>query len=415
MKEVLKEVYSSILQHKLRSLLTGFGIAWGIFILLVLLAAGNGFRSGMLAMFGGYASNSIWVTGQWVSQAKIGGMQTGTRVYFDKATADKLKKRFRQIQSISSEISFDNANPIGYKGYTGSFDVKGIDKDYNTIKLLEIKEGRFLNALDYKEKRRVVVIGNRVKEILFKNENPVGKYIRIGGAFFQIVGVLSSGTIFSMMEQNSIYTPIVSLQHTFNLENKFYTFGVLLYPNSGAEVFENEMRRFLSEEIGFDKIDRGALYINNIQLQVSAFNSLFNGIDIFLWVLGGCFLLTGMIGITNIMLVVVKERTVEFGIRKALGATPESIVFLVISEALIITVLFGFIGLLFGYLGIILYNWIVMALQTGRPEIFGRASLDWYIVLAAFILLIISGVVAGLFPARKAAKIMPVETLNKAV
>lgn len=415
MKDILMEVYASILQHKVRSFLTGFGIAWGIFILIVLLAAGNGFRSGMLAMFGGYASNSIWVTGQWVSQAKIGGTPSGTRVHFNESITNKLKKRFRQIQTISSETNLENANPIGYKGHIGHFEVKGINKEYNTIKLLEIEEGRFLNELDYSEKRRAVVVGSRVKETLFKNENPIGKQISIAGVFFQVVGVLKAGTLFSIMEQNCIYVPIVSLQNTFNIDNEFLTFGALLHGNTTVETFENELRDFLSQEIGFDGNDRGALYVNNIQLQVSAFNSLFNGINVFLWALGICLLLTGMIGITNIMLVVVKERTVEIGIRKALGATPESIMMLIISEALIITIVFGLLGLLSGYLGIILYNWIVSALQTGQPEIFARASIEWYIVLAAFALLIVTGVIAGLLPSQKAAEIMPVETLNKAV
>jgi putative ABC transport system permease protein len=415
MKEILKEIAVSIKEHKARSILTGFGIAWGMFILIVLLGAGNGFRSGMLAMFSGYASNSIWVTGQWVSQAKAGGIQSGSRVHFKESVTGKLQKRFPQIKSVSLEISLENTNPIGYKKYSGHFDVKGIDSEYNTVKLLEIEEGRFLNELDYKELRRVAVIGDRVKERLFKNENPIGKQISIAGVFFQVVGVLKAGTLFSMMEQNNIYTPLMSLYHTFNLTKEFLTFGALLHEKTAVETFETELRNFLSQEIGFDKNDRNALYVNNIQLQVTAFNSLFNGIDVFLWALGICFLLSGMIGIINIMLVVVKERTVEIGIRKALGATPESIIFLIVSEALIITVLFGLMGLLLGYMGMGIYNWIVSALQTGQPEIFARASLEGYIVVSAFVLLIVSGIVAGLLPAQKAAKIMPIETLNKAV
>jgi putative ABC transport system permease protein len=309
----------------------------------------------------------------------------------------------------------ENANPVGYRGHIGYFDVRGIDRDYNTIKLLEIEEGRFLNELDYRELRRVVVIGSRVKETLFRNENPVGKHISIAGVFFQVVGVIKAGTIFSMMEQNNIYTPIVTVFHTFNLAKEFLTFGALLHEKTMAETFETELRNFLSKEIGFDKKDKRALYVNNIQLQVKAFNSLFNGINIFLWVLGICFLLSGMIGITNIMLVVVKERTLEIGIRKALGATPESIVMLILSEALIITIVFGLTGMLLGYAGMGIYNWIVSALQTGQQEIFAKATIEWYIVLLAFILLVVSGAVAGILPAQKAAKIMPVETLSKVV
>ncbi|MDR1501597.1 MAG: ABC transporter permease [Prevotella sp.] len=415
MKEIIKEIFASMRAHKARSILTGFGVTWGIFILIILLAAGNGFRSGMLALFGDYASNSIWVTGQWVSNAKVGGVQSGSKVYFNETVMANLKSRFPQIQSISSEISLENANLIGYKGVTGRFDVKGISENYNLIKLLDAGDGRFLNHLDYNERKRVVVIGNRVKETLFKNENPIGKHINISGAFFKVVGVLKSGTLFSVMEQNSIYAPVTTLQYMFNLNNEYQTLGVLVSANTKVETFENELRNFLAQEIGFNEDDKGALYINNIQLQVSAFNSLFNGVDIFLWVLGICFLLTGMLGITNIMLVIVNERTGEIGIRKALGATPESVVILIISESLIITILFGLLGLLFGYLGIYIYNWIISAVQTGQPEVFARASLEWYVVLSSFVLLVIAGAVAGLFPARKAAEIMPVETLNKAV
>lgn len=415
MKEIIKEILASMKAHKARSILTGFGVTWGIFILIILLAAGNGFRSGMLALFGDYASNSIWVTGQWVSNAKVGGVQSGSKVYFNETVIANLKSRFPQIQSISSEISLENANMIGYKGYTGRFEVKGISENYNLIKLLDAEDGRFLNHLDYNEKKRVVVIGNRVKETLFKNENPIGKHINISGAFFQVVGVLKSGTLFNVMEQNSIYAPATTLQYMFNLNNECQTLGALVSTSTKVETFENELRNFLAQEIGFNEDDKGALYINNIQLQVSAFNSLFNGIDIFLWVLGICFLLTGMLGITNIMLVVVNERTAEIGIRKALGATPESVVILIISESLIITILFGLLGLLFGYLGIYIYNWIISAVQTGQPEVFARASLEWYVVLSSFVLLVVAGALAGLFPARKAAEIMPVEILNKAV
>ncbi len=415
MNEVLQEVYASIKEHKARSILTGFGVAWGMFILIVLLGAGNGFRSGILNMFSGYASNSIWVTGQWVSNTTAGGVQSGSRIKFNEEIITKLKNRFREIKYISLERSSDNANSVGYKGNEGWFDVKGIEKDYMKIKSLEMGTGRFLNDFDYRDKRRVVVIGKRAKETLFEDEEPVGKYVRIAGMFFQVVGTLKEGTLLSMMEQNSIYMPNVTLENTFSLDREFFTFGALLHENTSVETIENEWRDFLSKEIRFDKNDWGALYINNVQLQVKAFNTLFNGIDVFLWVLGVCFLLSGMIGITNIMMVVVKERTSEIGIRKAIGATPGSIVTLILSESLIITIFFGIIGLSLGYMGMRVYNWIVSSLQTGQQVAFEKASIEWYVVLSAFLLLIISGIAAGIFPAQKAAKIMPVETLNKVV
>ena len=412
-EELLNEVVASISQHKMRTFLTGFSITWGIFILIILLGIGNGFRAGMLNLFSGYASNSIWVTGNQTSEARIGGLQSGEKVRFSDDILRKIKNRFPEVQTVSTEISLGNINQISYKANTIQLETKGIGEDYMKIKSLEIEKGRFLNKKDFKEQRRVVIIGKRVKDLLFENEEPVGKQISIAGVFFQVVGILKEGTIFSMMEQNSIYITDATLLNTFNPDKEYITFGALLCEKSAIEPFENQLRVFLAEQMGFNKEDKRALYVNNIQLQVSAFNALFDGINIFLWILGICFLLSGMIGITNIMLVVVKERTNEIGIRKAIGATPSSIIQLIISESLIITIGFGFIGVLFGYIGIIFYNQIAVTLQSNRQAIFEKAYIENSVVLTAFFLLILSGALAGLFPAQKAAKILPVEILNQ--
>ena len=413
--ELLHEVYSSLKQHKVRSILTGFSITWGIFILIVLLGAGNGFRNGLLNTFSGYASNSIWVTGSRVSRATNDGLQAGAQVRFNDDLLNRLKKRFIEIQQIASEVSLPAANPTVYRDNTGWFEIKGISEDYLNIKSLEIGEGRLLNHLDYLEERRSVIISEHVRDILFDKENPVGKYIGIEGVMFQIIGVLKSGTLFSLMEQNSIYTPSTTLLNTYNLEREYATFGAILHENTTIETFEERLRDYLAKEAGFAKDDRSALFINNIQMQVKVFGMLFDGVDKFLWVLGLCFILSGMIGIMNIMLVVVKERTEEFGIRKAVGATPASIYELIIIEALILTVAFGIAGMLFGFAGMGIYNWIVSAFQAGEDQIFAKASIDFSIVLISFLLLTSAGVIAGLFPAKKAAEIMPVETLSKVV
>ncbi len=395
--------------------MTGFSIAWGIFILIVLLGAGNGFRSGMLAMFSGYASNSIWITGSNVSRATNNGLPVGSQVWFDDELVKKAEMRFAEIIETATEISLPRNNPITYKNNPGWFEVKGISENYMNIKSLEVEKGRLLNRYDYLERRRCLVIGERVGEILFGNEEPVGKYVQVEGVMFQVVGVLKGGTIFSLMEQNSIYTTSETLFFTFNLERTYSTFGAILHPNTGIETFEGRLREFMAKAKGFDKDDRRALFINNIQLQVKSFNMLFDGINKFLWVLGLCFILSGMIGVTNIMLVVVNERKEEIGIRKAVGATPASILALIISEAILLTVVFGVIGMALGFAGMSVYNYIVSALQTGQQEIFARATIESPIVVIAFVLLIVAGVLAGLFPAQKAAKILPVEILCKVV
>lgn len=413
MKEILKEVYSSISRHKMRSLLTGFGIAWGIFILIVLLGAGNGFRSGILTIFSSYASNSIWVTGNWVSETSSKGMQIGSNIRFDDDLISKLKCRFPQIKQISSEYNYQSRELIKYMEIASSFQIRGIEEDYMSIKLLEISEGRNFNKLDYRNKRQVAIIGKQVKDILFKKEDPLGKFINISGGFFQVIGLLDEGTIFSMMEKNRIYIPHLSLFDTFNLHREFDSFGLIIYENVPVENFENDLRSFLSSEIGFNKEDKNALFINNIQLQVKSFNKLFDGIDIFLWILGICFLLSGMIGITNIMLVIVKERTVEIGIRKALGATPNSIMQLILIESLLITTLFGVIGLICGYGGLFFYNWFIEALQTGQQEVFSKGYINISVIIISFVILIVAGLLAGILPAKNAVSIMPIQTLNK--
>jgi len=399
----------------MRSFLTGFSVSWGIFILILLLGAGNGFRAGMLNIFSGYASNSIWVTGARTTKPGKGSMQAGSQVLFDDDLLNKLKKHFQEIQFIASESGLTINNPITYKDKTAWFDIKGISENYLKIKSLEIGEGRIFNAWDYENKRPVVIIGEKVKEILFDREDPIGKYINIEGVIFTVIGALKTGTVFSMMEQNSIYSPAITLRNTYNLDSEYSTFGVLLNENTDFKTFENRLRDFLSETTGIDKDDRSALFIMNIQAQVKAFGMLFNGMDTFLWILGLCFFLTGALGIMNIMFVVVNERAEEIGIRKAIGATPASILQLIIAEALVITVFFGLTGTVFGFLAMQIYNWIVSSLQSGDQHIFSKATISLSIVIVAFVLLIISGLLAGILPARKASKIMPIETLSKIV
>ena len=413
--ELLKEVYSSIKEHKVRSFLTGFSISWGIFILILLLGAGNGFRAGMLNLFKGYASNSIWVTGGKITKPVKSTMQVGSQVLFDDEMLKKLKSHFQEIQYIASETGLPVNNPVIYKDRTGTYNIKGVSENYLRIKSLEVDDGRIFNNLDYSKKRTVVIIGDKVKDILFEKENPIGKYINIEGVLFTVVGTLKGGTVFSLMEQNSIYSPAVTLRNTYNLPFEYSTFGALLNEKTDAAMFNKQLSDYLSDMIGIDKEDRGALYINNIQLQVKAFGMLFDGINTFLWILGLCFLLTGALGVMNIMFVVVNERTEEIGVRKAIGATPGSILQLIIAEALIITLSFGIIGAMFGFIAMRIYNWIVLSMQTGQQQIFSKATIDISVVVIALILLVLSGLIAGILPARKASKIMPIDTFSKIV
>lgn len=414
MFELIKETFSSIRQHKTRSILTGCGITWGIFILIMLLGIGNGFRQGTVSMFEEYAANSIWITGGVVSESKPGGKPVGTVIRFDDANINRLKARIEEIQFVSPEISLDGVHAVSFRNNFGNFEVKGLGPDYKKVKTLNIGTGRDLNKLDFDGKRRNVIIGEQVKNVLFgKGNNPIGKEIEIAGVYFQVVGVIESGTLYGMIEESSIYMPNATLFSTFDLEKTYSTFGILV-ENKGITVdYEEKLRACLAQDMGFSENDTRALYVNNVQLQVEAFNFLFSGLNLFLWFVGGCVLLCGVIGVTNIMLLAAKERSKEFGIRKAIGASSSSIILLLTTESLIITTLFGLIGMALGYSGISIFNKILPLISNSGETVFGQAFINGEIVVTALILLIICGVLAGILPAKKAASVMPVEALNQ--
>jgi putative ABC transport system permease protein len=412
-KEVLKEIIASVSQHKMRSILTGFGIAWGMFILILLLGAGNGFRHGMLSLFSGYASNSMWITGFVTDEAQVGGLQKGQRVEFNDKIINKLKRQKPYIDLIAPEIPLRLSNSVMYKNHTGVFNIKGIGQSYMRIKQIEIGEGRNLNTLDYQNHQRHVIIGSRVKESLFGKMDAVGETLFILGTSFKVVGVIKEGSIISMGEINSVYMPDEALHHYFNFEKRYTTFGLLLKPDAPIERVEKEIRSFLAKELRIGESDEKAIHIDNIQLQVSAFNQLFDGIDIFLWVMGICILLCGIIGLVNIMLVNVKDRTQEIGIRKAIGATPGSVLTFIVLESSVITLFFGIIGIALGYGGLFVYNFVLSAVQTDEGRIFEQAYIDRSYVVLALLVLILSGILAGVYPAQKAVSIKPIQALNQ--
>ena len=214
------------------------------------------------------------------------------------------------------------------------------------------------------------------------------------------------------MDQNAIIIPYTTMRACFNKGEKFTSIAVMFKNNFNTQNIDQSIREFLSRQLKFDKWDQQAVYIWNINTMVTSVNKLFSGINIFLWILGLCLLLTGMIGISNIMLVVVKERTSEIGIRKAVGATPASIMKLIVTEALVVTTIFGLIGMLLGFGGIRMFNWIVSSISQSEDNVLAEANINITVVIFALALLIISGTLAGIFPAKKAAAIMPVKTLN---
>lgn len=407
-----QETLQTLKEHKGRNILTGFGVAWGIFILILLLSAGEGLQSGISRIFSGYAQNSMWLYGGQSSIIQEGSVE-GKPIVFSKTLLDNITARFKEIECISPEVTNPKNSFISFKDKSYVAPIKGVGSSYFNIKLLQLADGRLFNLLDEKTERPVCIIGDNMKEVLFKNENPLGNYINISGNWFKVIGILSKGSMFSENEQRSVFISYNCFQKHFSGGLEFNVFGILLKNNTNTEIFERKLKNYLSRSLDFDKLDNKALYILNFNEQVKVFNKLFTGIKIFLWFIGICLLLSGIVGIGNMMLVIVKERTKEIGIRKAIGATPNEILMMILMESVVITTLSGLGGMLigFGLVGII--NWIIHSFNNKKDSLIDSLNINIPMALGALVILILSGCIAGFIPAKKATEIMPLEALNK--
>lgn len=407
---LFEEIFHSLKQHKLRNVLTGFGVAWGIFILIILLGAGEGLHQGVMNLFGGFAQNSFWIYG---GQSSINTTEQseGKQILFTKELMDLIEKRYPEIENISAEYTLGNSNVI-QKHNTGTFPVIGIGHDYFKIKLLRSEKGRLFNRNDIRNSKHVAVIGEKVKKTLFPNSNAIGNSININDNFYKVIGILESGSIFNQTDQNSIFLPISTVNSSLSKIEHYTKFGFTLKNNVKSSSFELLLKKFLAQNLKFDPLDEKAIFIFNFDEQVKSFNKLFTVLKAFLWFIGVCFLVSGMVGIGNIMLIIVKERTKEIGIRKAIGATPKSIIHLVLLESIVITVLSGFIGMLAGF-GIIQIGNLILNYTGNDPNsIFTQFTINIPMSIGALILLIITGCLAGLIPAKKAVEILPAKALN---
>ncbi len=411
---LFSENIDSIRRHKVRTVLTGIGITWGMFILILLLGIGNSFQNGILGLFDEYDSNSIWITTGWIGKYVPNGPEIGTQVKFNDATINSLVRTFPEIEHISAEISLNEFSQIVYNDRIGNFKISGLEKDYNIIKQIKLSDGRFLNNDDFKNSRRVVVIGEQVRHSMFANEDAIGKNINIDDIPFLVIGVMDNNSILGGTDDNSVFMPSTTAINTFRVSNEYSRIGLLIKETDDINLnLDKSIRKCISRVLSFDSEDYGALYINNVQLQVKSFNILFDGIRNFLWFVGICILLCGAIGVSNTMLLATKERTKEFGIRKALGATADSIMYMVLNESIMITITFGLVGICLGYGAIGIYCIIRDFLPDDTKEILGEGSVNFSVVIFAFIVLLICGILAGAYPAHKASHIPPIKALSQ--
>lgn len=408
-KNLFSDIFYSVIHQKLRTFLTGFGVAWGIFILVLLLGASGGLEKGILQLLNGFAQNSIWFYGGR-STAEIGNNRISETVVFTPEILNRVKSLTGgAIDNISPEVQVPEK--IVWREKTINAQIKAVSPDYFCIKILKTDGGRLITDGDNQRGSRVAVIGEQVKKQVFGNKPAIGQELQIGNHFFKITGILKGGSMFSQAEQNTVFIPYQSAINCLNVKQGFSVFGITLNKNCRSEKAETQLKHYLGRLLGFDPEDSSALYVFNFEQQVKSFQKLFKGLNVFLWFIGICLLLSGMVGVSNIMFVIVNERTREIGIRKAVGAKRKHILVMILTESAAITLLAGFIGIVLG-------SGVLLLVEYGLQKLFDNdflireTSINWGTVIGALVILIFSGIFAGLIPAQRAAEIEPIEAMR---
>lgn len=398
-----QEIFETIRKNKLRTILTGFSVSWGIFMLIILLGSGNGLQNGVLDQFKRDAVNSLWIYSGRTSMP-FDGLKAGRRIQFTNEDYQKTKDSGLDVDKISSRYSIFRNNLISYKTEYVNYEIIAVHPDTETLESTTSIEGRFLNDIDVDKYRKVVAISTVVEEALFKRENPVGKYVKINGIPFQVIGTFVDHNDRDMQR---VYVPISTAQRVFNGANRIsnMSFTTNTPDIESLQAMESHIKKTFASRHKFDPNDKRAMWINNNMENYQRTMALFSGIRMFVWIIGVFTIIAGIVGVSNIMIIVVRERTKEIGVRKALGATPNSIIGLVLLESVLITSVAGYVGLV---MGVILLE--VLAPHT-QIEFFMNPSVDLSVGLKATLVLVFAGLLAGFFPARKAAYVKPIEAL----
>lgn len=406
-----QEIFYTIRQNKLRSFITAFNVAWGIFILIILMGFGSGFQHGVEHQFDDDATNSIWIYPGETSKP-YNGLKPGRTIRLTNEDYDAIK-RIKGIEYITGRYYLSGEFTVRYKKNLSFFNVRSCHPDHKYLEKTLITSGRYLNDTDIDERRKVTVIGTKVIEVLFEGEDPLGKYIDVNGIPYKVVGTFKDEG--SEFEQKVIYIPITTAQIAYGGGNTIHQIMVTVGDASEPEsiIIENEILNYLSQTHGFDPTDKKAARVRNGVTNFMRFINLFKGIRFFLFIVGVFTLIAGVVGVSNIMLIIVKERTKEVGVRKAIGATPGSIVGLFLQESMFITLIAGYIGLVGGFVFIETGTLSAMMDSFGFPmDFFKRPEVSLQGAIIATLVLAMFGGLAGYFPARKAAKVEPIVALR---
>jgi putative ABC transport system permease protein len=405
-----QEIFEAIAKNKLRTFLTGISVASGIFILVILLGAGQGLQNGIQKQFERDADGliSVW-SGTTTKEYK--GLNPGRQIQFRNSDYDVSVQKFKNQLSIKSANYIFWSGILVYGKETGNYRYIGVYPDYLAVENATVIEGRFINERDVLTSEKVTVIGQKVKLDLFKDKSPIGEQLSIDNINFKVVGVFTDPA--GEREETRVYIPLTTTQQAFGVGDKV---SVLDFTLSKKETYEEALAQSnqFTEELGqllrskntVAPDDKGAIEINSSIKNVKQFYDLNLYIRLFFWWVGICTIIAGVVGVSNIMLIIVKERTKEIGIRKALGASPLSIIGMILHESIFITTISGFVGLISSLALLELVGPQVQSDYFLNPEV------DFGVALTTLVILVFAGALAGFFPAYRAAQIKPIIALR---
>lgn len=413
MRDFIYEILLTMRTNKLRTALTGFAIAWGILMTILLLAVSNGLNNGASRMFNYMKTNTISIYPGRVSQP-YKGMPSDRNIRFTPTDVEKIRRGLNSLAQVEAFSPIYNKwdGTVSYKTAYVSANITGVSPDFFRLRDMKIVAGRTINGADMRKRDKVIMLHENTANLFFGEDNPLGKLVTASGLLFKVVGVYSEQ---GSNQNPPAYIPFETAQTVFNSTKKIsdISFMVKDMDDAGSiEKLKTGIRRLVAEIKIFNPDDEQALWIEDRREMLANANVMFSAINFFMWIVGLASLLAGVVGVSNIMIVTVSERTREFGIRKALGAPPLSILGSVIGESLAITILFGFVGM---FIGIAISETACLLLES-NPELgggmFQNPSVGLSTALSALAVLVVAGLSAGFFPARKAVKIKPIEAMN---
>jgi len=405
----LHEIWQTITRNKVRSLLTAFGVFWGMFMFIGMLGIGQGFENGMIKQVNNVATNSMFVFAR-TTTVEYKGFNAGRWWNMKQDDIELLKKQIPEIKTITGMIWVGNFKATFSDKNTDVF-VQGIDHFFYEIDNQNIVSGRGIGFLDVAEKRKVCVLGNQSADLLFpSSEDPVGQMIKVGAVYYTIVGIVKpNGNInFGGDPGTNVYIPTSTAQQLGRKGNILDIIAIAVPGNVKINTIEEKVKTILRVKHLISPLDNNAVMTMNIQDMFLMFNYLFIGIAALIWIVGMGTLFAGVVGISNIMLVTVKERTNEIGIKRALGAKPKVITRQIMMESLLLTFIAGFLGMFFGILVIVLTE---QATQSSE-NMFSNPTISFKMAIAGIIILVLSGLIAGIIPARNALKIKAIDALR---